>query len=177
MSPTSVTIIWLDMLSSGVKISKDVATGVFEKRVSDFRKFIKTWTHLRVDSVLCNNVSVILYDFLSSLFLSWYFQNFQFFQIFWIIRKFVFLACFLAVSPILSSSVFRFWNLKPSYKFLNKSNYPLPLFLSELKSNRVCPDFTISTQSTSWIVFYYHSTENTDIPELHKPERSESGDL
>ena len=72
---------------------------------------------------------------------------------------------------------FRFWNLKPSYKFLNKSNYPLPLFLSELESNRVCPDFTISTQSTSWIVFYYHSTKNTNIPELHKPERRGSADL
>ena len=57
---------------------------------------------------------------------------------------------------------FRFWNLKPSYKFLNKSNYPLPL---PLRIKIVCPDFTISTHYTSCftIKITYQGSTNRNV--------------
>ena len=66
---------------------------------------------------------------------------------------------------------FRFWNLKPSYKFLNKSNYPLPL---PLRIKSVCPDFTISTHSTSCFTI---TLSQKYIPGIHKPERRIPFDL
>ena len=55
---------------------------------------------------------------------------------------------------------FRFWNLKPSYKFLNKSNYPLPL---PLRIKIVCPDFTISTHYTSCFTITYQESTNRNV--------------
>ena len=126
------------------------------------------WTNLSVDSVLWRSVSVIsvfyISDFLcfSLIFVFFMILYFRFFRIF---SYFCTLGelCFLDGGFLdLVVFGFRFWNLKPSYKFLNKSNYPLPL---PLRIKIVCPDFTISTHYTSCftIKITYQGSTNRNV--------------
>ena len=121
------------------------------------------WTHLSVDSVLWSSVSVISISYISDF---WCFSLVFDFLWFCIYRIFSYF-CTLGELRFLDGGFldlvvfgFRFWNLKPSYKFLNKSNYPLPL---PLRIKIVCPDFTISTHYTSCFTIAYQGSTNRNV--------------
>ena len=137
--------------------------GLYDQKIGPVINFL---THLSVDSVLWRSVSVILIFIIRFLmFFSDFciFNNFVFFVFF---RIFFSKFCTLGELYFLDGGFldlvvfgFRFWNLKPSYKFLNKSNYPLPL---PLRIKIVCPDFTISTHYTSCFTIKITYQESTD---------------
>ena len=118
---------------------------------------IKKMFELTLVSILFSEVSSLSFWFLNSP-ISDVFSNFE---VFYDFLFFVFLYSrelrFLDGGFLdLVVFGFRFWNLKPSYKFLNKSNYPLPL---PLRIKIVCPDFTISTHYTSCFTITLHTRD------------------
>ena len=138
--------------------------GLYDQKIGPVINFL---THLSVDSVLWRSVSVILIFIIRFLmFFSDFciFNNFVFFVFF---RIFFSKFCTLGELYFLDGGFldlvvfgFRFWNLKPSYKFLNKSNYPLPL---PLRIKIVCPDFTISTHYTSCFTITYQGSTDQNV--------------